>query len=105
MCSSTNEFIIENGCLKRYNGKSETVVIPDGVTVICTDAFRNNETVLSVLMPYGLIRIEENAFVNCKNLHTMRLPDTVTSLGIGACHNCPSLKNVDIYPEGKGGSV
>ena len=36
---SSNDYIIENGVLKRYTGTGGDVVIPDGVTEIGSNAF------------------------------------------------------------------
>lgn len=37
-----SDFVIENGVLKKYNGKDENVVIPEGITTIGFTAFINN---------------------------------------------------------------
>lgn len=31
--SSTKEFVVKNGILEKYSGRSEKVVVPDGVTI------------------------------------------------------------------------
>ena len=38
---SNSDFVIENGVLKEYTGKGGDVVIPDGVTSIGLDAFKD----------------------------------------------------------------
>ena len=38
-----SDFEIENGVLKQYKGNDDTVYIPEGVTKIASDAFKNNE--------------------------------------------------------------
>lgn len=38
-----SDFVIENGVLKQYKGNDDTVYIPEGVTKIASDAFKNNE--------------------------------------------------------------
>lgn len=38
-----SDFVIENGVLKQYKGNDDTVYIPEGVTKIASDTFKNNE--------------------------------------------------------------
>ena len=38
-----SDFVIENGVLKQYKGNDDTIYIPEGVTKIASDAFKNNE--------------------------------------------------------------
>ena len=38
-----SDFVIENGVLKQYKGNDDTVYIPEGVTKIASDAYKNNE--------------------------------------------------------------
>ncbi len=50
--NNEKDFIIENGVLIQYNGKDTSVQIPDGVTEIGDDAFRECEN-LTVYAPSG----------------------------------------------------
>ena len=65
--SNQNDFEIENGVLTRYKGSGGDVVIPDGVTEIGSNAFKNCFTVTSVTIPES-IRIRNGAFKGCKGL-------------------------------------
>lgn len=94
-----NDFVVENNRLKEYRGCSEEIIIPDGVTVIGTDAFRDKKAIRSVIMSRGLKRIEENAFRDCSNLHTVRIPRFVTSLGFSAFQGCPELNDIEFFTE------
>ena len=42
--SNANDFVIENGVLKKYVGPGGDVVVPKGVTVIGEEAFSNDRT-------------------------------------------------------------
>ena len=42
--SNLSDFIIKNGVLKKYTGPGGDVVIPEGVTSIGKDAFREGKT-------------------------------------------------------------
>lgn len=45
---------------------------------------------------YPVVYIENCAFKNCKNLHTVTIPPTVTHIGNGVFSGCTALKNVTI---------
>jgi hypothetical protein len=63
--SDINDFVIEDGVLKKYNGSDEIVKIPDIVT-----------------------SIGDNAFQDCTDLTIIEIPDSVTSIGDGAFNGC-----------------
>lgn len=48
--SNTNEFIIENGEIKKYNGPGGEVIIPDGVETIGHEAFMRNTAIKRVVL-------------------------------------------------------
>ena len=113
-----------------YNGSSTNVAIPssinvDGedipVKVIADNAFYNNKTITSVIIPNSVTTIEDNAFYKCSNLTTVTfgensqlttigwyafrycssltsiyIPDSVTTIGSGAFYEC---FNLTIYCE------
>ena len=65
-----------------YNGETVT-----GVT---------DETVTSVVIPDGVMRIRGGAFEGCENLTSITIPDSVTSIGDGAFRGCSKLTSVTI---------
>ena len=77
---AADEFIIQDGILTAYTGISESVVIPDGVKIIGSNAFKGNKTVTSVTIPYGVKTIGDSAFADCNNLSSVEIPNTVTSV-------------------------
>lgn len=54
------------------------------------------EDVVSVTIPNGVIRIEEDVFNGCSNLESVTLPDSLTSIGRRAFAHCHSLKTITI---------
>lgn len=58
-----------------------SVIIPEGVTTIGKNSFRNSRQLTSVTLPSTLTTIEENAFSDCIALKTITIPDSVTFIG------------------------
>lgn len=84
-----------------YIGNSSEVVIPSSingkaVTVICIDAFSNNNNLISVVIPDTVKEIGSNAFSNCFNLTNINIPNSVTTINSGAFYRCNSLTKITI---------
>lgn len=80
--------------LVRYpSGKEGAFVVPDTVTSIAQDAFRNCN-VSSVQIPSSVSAIGNSAFYKCKKLQTINIPSTVTALRKNMFYQCRSLKNI-----------
>lgn len=65
--TDANQFVIENSVLKGYLGEKETVE--------------------EIVIPDGVIAIEDGAFQNCSNLKTVIIPDRLEVLGKQAFAN------------------
>ena len=72
------------------------VVIPDSVTSIGYEAFRNCNALKSVVMPNSITIIDGYAFRNCSSLTSITLPDGIISIGDGAFGECIALESVVI---------
>ncbi|MBR5168435.1 MAG: leucine-rich repeat protein, partial [Salinivirgaceae bacterium] len=90
----------------RYSGTLGNIVIPSTTTIndikytvtnIDDQAFRDNTTIVSVVIPNSVTTIESNAFRNCKNLEYVVIPSSVTTIGEGPF--CESNKLTAIYVE------
>ena len=84
-----------------YTGMKATLVIPseiDGlqVTAIGEEAFSNNETITSVVIPEGVTTIGRWAFDSCTNLTSVELPETLTTIQDYAFHFCLNLEEMTI---------
>lgn len=91
-------FVIEDGVLTKYNGWQTYVEIPDTVTAIGDDAFRNNTRMITVSIPDSVKSIGNSAFYGCTSLIGVILPDSVESIGSSAFYNCTSL-NTAVFPQ------
>lgn len=74
------------------------LVIPEGVTSICADAFNGCEGITSVTLPSTLTAIGSSAFAKT-NIESVAIPASVTEIGGSAFEYCAKLTSVTI-PEG-----
>ena len=98
MGSTNQDFVIKDNVLVSYTGKSDPltmVEIPDdlGINAIGKEAFLN-ATIGSVIIPEGVISIDEGAFKNCKDIVSVSLPTTLTTINDYAFAYCNSLTNI-----------
>ena len=92
--SNINDFVIEEGVLKKYCGEGGAVVIPDGVTRIGAFAFEDCKSLTNITIPDGVTSIGECAFFRCTSLTSITIPDGVTSINYAAFYVCISLERV-----------
>lgn len=90
--SNPNDFVIENGVLKKYVGPGGDVTIPEGVTEIwgiyCNSAFWGCESITSITFPDGIEVIGKNAFYYCTDLKNAVLPASVRKIDTLAFTGC-----------------
>lgn len=92
--SSSKSYVITN-----YLGNEKDIVIPVTiygrvVTKIDANAFRNNDKIESVSVPYLLTHIGEYAFSGCTSLKLFNIPSFVRGIGQYAFYGCTSLKTL-----------
>ena len=83
------DYEIVAGTLVKYNGKSADIVIPDEVIKIEKGAIP--KSVKSIVFGNGITKIEESILYDCKELVSVTIPNTVTSIGGYAFHGCDNL--------------
>ena len=70
------------------------IVIPDGIESIDT-VFSGNSNITSVVLPDSINDIRSQAFANCSALTSITIPsNSVTSIGSWAFLNCSALKSI-----------
>ena len=94
--SPLSDFEIEDGVLVKYLGKGGDVIIPDGVTEIGDEAFKDCENLVFVRIPDGVTHIDGSAFERCRQLGRVRVPDSLKSIGDRAFVGCNSLTGFTI---------
>lgn len=67
-----------------------------GLTEIGKEAFANCNTLTSITLPNGVIKIDIFAFEHCNNLKNITIPNSVTEIGSWAFSGCTNLMNIII---------
>lgn len=88
------EFQIVSDVLKKYEGNSEHVVIPEGIREIDDYAFYGAHAMKTLTIPSTVKEIGANAFYDCASLKEAVLPDSLLFLGSAAFARCSELKRV-----------
>ena len=104
--SSSNKYLkAEDGVLYTKNGKklvrcpSErkgAFTVPETVTSIAHNAFRNCEGITSIQIPESVNVIGSGAFFKCSKLKSINIPSQVTTLGENMFYNCSSLESITL---------
>lgn len=96
------------------DGCPEHLVIPEGYTAIEKDMLNDyfsdgvrsekpTDRLKSLVLPKTMQRIEDEAFISCKNLESITFsdPDSRMEIGARAFANCSKLKNVEVPLQAK----
>jgi len=97
--SNVTELRLPEGCeISEYFFASigmESYTVPGDMTVIPEGLFMN-AYLRELVIPEGVTRIGDRAFMNCTDLERVVIPSTVTEIGKGAFQGCGSLVEVII---------
>ena len=73
-----------------------SIVIPDGVVKIEDDTFLDCYSLSNVIIPSSVTSIGYGAFSSCSSLPSIELPSSVKSIGVNAFRDCSSLASIEI---------
>lgn len=76
----------------------KNVIVSEEYTRITEDAFRGNETIVSVQIDALFEEIEFGSFEDCKNLEQVNIPYTVKVIDDWAFSGCKKLKEMKLPP-------
>lgn len=82
-----------------FEGSSvETVIIPESVSRIEDNCFKDCKSLKNVVLPDSLTYIGAHAFDGCESLSKLDLPYGVSEIGAGCFANCTNLSSIQIPP-------
>ena len=86
---------LSNRCFE--GSKLESIVVPDNITYVGSNCFVDCNNLKSVILPNSITLLGEGSlFGGCKSLESVKLPDGITSLDNAFFQSCSSLKSVDL---------
>lgn len=91
---SANGMVYEGDKLVYIPQGIEHAVAADGTTVIGKFAASVHANLKTVVIPTGVTKIEESAFINCDAIESVKLPETLEEIGNAAflgCEECTDL--------------
>ena len=86
---------IEDDAFKNCSGLT-TINIPNSVTTIKSGAFEGCSGLNTINIPNSVTAIEEWAFYGCSGLATINIPNSVTTIGACAFYRCFGLTTINI---------
>lgn len=90
------EFVIKDGILLKYEGRSEVVEIPKTVKEIALRAFWRSNTVKQLIIPEGVTHIKDAAFCGCSRLQSVQMPSSLRYIGRQAFSDCSKLSKINL---------
>ena len=87
---------LDNYLIEAKTDISGSYTVNSGTTLIAGDAFYECENLESIKIPYGVTFIGYYAFYGCTSLSNIDIPSGVATIGASAFYNCTSLLSIDI---------
>lgn len=97
LSENSKTITLEYDTLTEYTGKLKHIRLPDNIDVIATDAFLNS-SIESIVIPEGVSKIESDAFFGCHALTFVSLPESLWEIENHAFRFCDALEYI-IIPE------
>lgn len=91
-----NGLYIVDGVLVDCLNSATKAKIPNTVTKIDNDAFRDCKKLTSITIPNSITEIGSSAFYGCSKLTSIKIPNSVTEIGNSAFFGCTKLRSVEI---------
>ncbi len=81
------------------SGYIEEVIVPEGVTVLESNAFNGCINLSNIEIPESVTTIEQEVFANCKSIKTIELSKNIVSICYSSFTHCSSLRNITVDEE------
>lgn len=94
LSSDDRDFIIIDNVLIKYVGLAKKVNVPEGITCIGREAFKDKTKISIICLPDTLVRIEYAAFERCIGLSSIILPENLEIIEEKAFLRCYNLKYI-----------
>ncbi len=88
------ETACEDTVYVKYEGNDDYIYVPDGVTIIGSNAFSGSDA-KQVFIPSSVAEIQKNAFNHC-SITDISIPDSVFIIGDSAFSYCDNLYEITI---------
>lgn len=82
--------------LKKCEDNGKTIEVDEGVRIICAGAFKDRRQLHKIKLPNSLEEIETEAFRGCSNLESMDIPKNTLRVGESAFRDCVSMKELTV---------
>lgn len=94
---SDNIFYDKTHCYSIQGKESDTkkIVIPEGITWIGREAFKNWSALEEVILPESIKKIRHHSFEGCKNLKKIKFPEGLVQICESAFKDCTSLEEIE----------
>ncbi len=73
----------------------ETVTLPESLKIINSQAFSGCTSLKTISLPKSLETIESDAFNYCTSLESIVLPESLKTIEVGTFYGCSSLKTIN----------
>lgn len=96
---SSNDGILydkEENMLIICPGAKISAIIPEGVTLIKSNAFSSCTMLTEINIPNSVKTIESRAFQYCSSLEKIKIPDSVNSIGEFIFNGCKAITEIDL---------
>ena len=90
------EFLMSGDELIKYCGKDKNVVIPEGVRIIGSNAFKGKKSLYSITISNTVEKIDISAFEGCINLSKVEFSAHINAISSYAFKDCVALENITI---------